>query len=110
VSAAEPGFRPKADDHILGEPGPESMDKARVGWMQYLAERHWILPLAHRTRGPISGALQDDHRDQQGPREAPVFELADLGLVDDLFTVVPALSEEIQSPPRMSTKVGGVDK
>jgi electron transfer flavoprotein alpha subunit len=29
--------------------------------------------------------------------EAPVFELADLGMVGDLFTAVPALSEEIQS-------------
>jgi len=43
---------PRTDDHILGEPGPESIDKVRVGWMQYLAERRWILPLAHRTCGP----------------------------------------------------------
>jgi electron transfer flavoprotein alpha subunit len=63
------------------------------------------LPLAHRTCGPISGA----NRYRAGMQtsrtiiainkdpEAPVFELADLGVVGDLFTVVPALSEEIQS-------------
>jgi electron transfer flavoprotein alpha subunit len=27
--------------------------------------------------------------------EAPIFELADFGLVGDLFTVAPALTEEI---------------
>jgi electron transfer flavoprotein alpha subunit len=27
--------------------------------------------------------------------EAPIFELADFGLVGDLFTVVPQLTEEI---------------
>jgi hypothetical protein len=32
--------------------------------------------------------------------EAPVFELADVGMVGDLFTVVPALAEEIQSRRR----------
>jgi electron transfer flavoprotein alpha subunit len=28
--------------------------------------------------------------------EAPIFELADFGLVGDLFTVVPQLTEEIE--------------
>jgi electron transfer flavoprotein alpha subunit len=28
--------------------------------------------------------------------EAPIFELADFGVVGDLFTVVPQLTEEIQ--------------
>ncbi|MHB0929629.1 MAG: electron transfer flavoprotein subunit alpha/FixB family protein, partial [Candidatus Nanopelagicales bacterium] len=29
--------------------------------------------------------------------EAPIFELADLGVVGDLFTVVPALTESVKS-------------
>ena len=35
--------------------------------------------------------------------EAPIFELADFGVVGDLFQVVPQLTEEVVKPQGLST-------
>ena len=39
--------------------------------------------------------------------EAPIFEIADLGIVGDLFTVVPQLIEEIGKRRQLKARAAG---
>ena len=48
--------------------------------------------IQHRARMPTSKTIMVINKDP----EAPIFELADFGVVGDLFQVVPQLTEEVE--------------
>ncbi len=46
------------------------------------------------TQLPLSGAIQ--HVAVNNDQNAPIFEIADYGIVADIFEVMPALTKELQ--------------
>ena len=100
--------RRRSSPQAMGAELAASRPICDAGWLpmdrQIGSSGQTVAPKLYVALG-ISGAIQHlvgmkgsrtDRRDQQGRQTRPIFEVADYGIVGDLFEVVPAMIAELQ--------------